>query len=64
MSKVKKFDIDLSLSEYYAIRHALEIKGNEENLLLRINKKISQLHKFFDGNYHRHQILEGIDNEV
>lgn len=65
MGRNKRFDMPLSLDEYYAIRHALELKGDEEKLLDRINKRIGQLHKFFDGNYqyHRHWIIEGFENE-
>ena len=64
MTRNKRFDMPLSLDEYYEIRHALEIKGNEEKLLDRINKRIGQLHKFFDGNYHRHLVMDGLQNEV
>ena len=63
MARNKKFSMMLSLDEYYAIRHALELKGDEKNLLTRINNKIYKLHKYFDGHYHRHQCLDGLENQ-
>ena len=48
----KRFDVELSLSELYAIRNALRETGKEPDLLTRIEKKIARLHDFFDGRVH------------
>jgi hypothetical protein len=51
MSK-KKFDISLTLAEFYAIRNALAKQGNEIELLMKINEQIDMLHHYFDGRWH------------
>ena len=51
MSHKKRFSVNLSLDEMYAIRNALQGKG-EDSLLERINKNIKTLHDYFDGRLH------------
>ena len=51
MSK-KKFEISLTLAEFYAIRNALAKQGNEIELLMKINEQIDMLHHYFDGRWH------------
>lgn len=51
MSK-KKFDISLTLAEFYAIRNALAEQKNEPELLATINEQIEMLHAYFDGRWH------------
>jgi hypothetical protein len=57
MSK-KKFDISLTLAEFYAIRNALAKQGNEIELLMKINEQIDMLHHYFDGRWHLPQGVE------
>ena len=51
MSK-KKFDISLTLAEFYALRNALRKTGDEPELLAKINEQIEMLHAYFDGRRH------------
>ena len=48
----KRFDVNLSLAELYAIRNSLRETGKEPALLARIERKIARLHDFFDGRTH------------
>lgn len=52
MSHNKKFEIRLTLAEFYAIRNALAKQGNEIELLMKINEQIDMLHHYFDGRWH------------
>jgi hypothetical protein len=54
----KKFDISLTLAEFYAIRNALAKQGNEIELLMKINEQIDMLHHYFDGRWHLPQGVE------
>lgn len=47
MSRNKKFEIRLTLAELYAIRNALVKRGNEIELLMKINEEIDMLHHYF-----------------
>ncbi len=51
MSNKKRFSVNLSLDELYAIRNALQGRG-EDALLERITKNIKTLHDYFDGRLH------------
>ncbi len=51
MSNKKRFSVGLTLDEMYAIRNALQGKG-EDALLERITKNIKTLHDYFDGRLH------------
>jgi hypothetical protein len=51
MSK-KKFDISLTLAEFYAIRNALRKTGDEPELLAKIEAQIEMLQSYFDGRWH------------
>jgi hypothetical protein len=51
MSK-KRFEIRLTLAEFYAIRNALAAQGNEPELLATINAEIEMLHAYFDGRWY------------
>lgn len=52
MSSDKRFNIELTLSELYAIRNALVKQGTEYDLLTRIEAQINMLHAYFDGRWH------------
>ena len=52
MSNKKKFEIKLTLAEFYAIRNALAKKGDELELLATINEQIDMLHHYIDGQWH------------
>jgi hypothetical protein len=52
MSRNKKFEISLTLAEFYAIRNALYEMGNNDELLAKINEQIDMLHAYFDGRWH------------
>ena len=48
----KKFRIDLTYAEFYAIRNALQKTGDEPELLAKINAQIEMLQSYFDGRWH------------
>jgi hypothetical protein len=52
MGRKKRFDIGLTLAEFYAIRKALAMKGDEPELLAKINAQIEMLHAYFDRRWH------------
>lgn len=52
MASRKRFEIRLTLAEFYAIRKALTKQGDEPELLAKINEQIEMLHAYFDGRWH------------
>jgi hypothetical protein len=50
--KKQKFEIRLTLADFYAIRNALVKNGDEVELLFTINEQIDMLHHYFDGLWH------------
>lgn len=51
MSK-KKFSIDLTYAEFYALRNSLRKTGDEPELLAKIEAQIEMLQSYFDGRWH------------
>jgi hypothetical protein len=48
----KRFEIRLTLAEFYAIRNALQKTGDEPELLAKIEAQIEMLQAYFDGRMH------------
>lgn len=48
----KKFSIDLTYAEFYALRNSLRKTGDEPELLAKIEAQIEMLQSYFDGRWH------------
>jgi hypothetical protein len=48
----KKFSIDLTYAEFYALRNSLRKTGDEPELLAKIEAQIEMLQAYFDGRWH------------
>ncbi len=50
--KKQKFEIRLTIADFYALRNALAKKGDELELLATINEQIEMLHAYIDGRWY------------